>query len=385
MKQSTIDSIVAQLEKLTKNSEESAELISLSEDNDLNPIILAVNSLIEAEKQRKQQEQHYQSSRMESIQEVLNAYLSRDFSPRVSISENRDNWDAMALAINYFGSELETFFKRSDDFAKLLETRIAERTEDLETIKEELLVSLEKEKELNKLKGQFVSNASHQFRTPLTVIEANVGLLNLLIDNYNEQKKAKVDRACRRITDEVANMTNMMNDVLMLGKIESDANYKLKLKPVDLELLCNNLAVLFNDIQKDGRKIQVSVLGEPYKLNLDHILIQEAVSNIISNAFKYSEGSDAPQLTICFEEESASIHVKDFGIGIPENSYEDMFQPFSRAKNTSTIKGTGLGLSIAKNIVGLHGGTLQVKSKVNEGSTFSIILNRTTPEQEAFA
>lgn len=388
MKQHTIDSIVAELKKLTdptESSEESAKPISLSDDEDLNAIILAVNALIESRRDQEKQDVKYQSSRMESIQEVLNAYLSRDFSPRTKISERRDHWDAMALAINYFGSELEASFKRTDDFAQLLEDRIAERTQDLETTKEELLISLEKEKELNKLKGQFVSNASHQFRTPLTVIEANVGLLRLLTDSYTEEKKPKLEKACKRITEEVTNMTNMMNDVLMLGKIEVDANYKLKLKKVDLELLCNNLANMFNEIQADNRKLSISTKGKPYLVELDNTLIQEALTNIVCNAFKYSKGKKSPELTIQFDEDSVNILIKDYGIGIPETTLEDIYQPFSRADNASPFKGSGLGLSISKNIITLHGGQLHVDSEINEGTTFSVVLPNRHPEEEETA
>ena len=367
--------IVAQLENLAANphSQKRDKLLPPTKDRELNRVIEAVNTLTTAQRTAYENEMTYQMSRMDDIQEVMNAFLRRDFSHRAKVSENRDNWDAIALSINYFGSELEHAFKKNEEWTKTLESQVNARTNDLIEARDELEKSLEKEKISSQLKSQFVSNASHQFRTPLAVIQANAGLLNLITENYSEAKKPNLVKSCDRITEEVANMTNMMNEVLMIGKLESD---KIEIHPelTDVTALCEKIAISYNEIQEDKRTIEVIPSGKKLRINLDPKLMREALSNIIQNALKYSKGRPAPEIKITYGAKKTRIEIKDYGIGIDTSKLSDLFLPFSRGENTTNIKGTGLGLSIAKNMVELNGGAIEVRSQMLKGTTFSIIL-----------
>ena len=98
------------------------------------------------------------------------------------------------------------------------------------------------------------------------------------------------------------------------------------------------------------------------------------ITNIISNAFKYSKGCPNPELTISYEENNAIISIKDFGIGIPEDEMEKVFHSFYRASNTVTYQGSGLGLSVAKQFMELHNGKIFLFSKLGEGTEVQLIL-----------
>lgn len=232
--------------------------------------------------------------------------------------------------------------------------------------------ALEKEKELGELKSRFVSTASHQFRTPLAVIQSNAELLNMVVEETEIMQKAKLERATARIAGEVTRMTTLMDDVLILGKVTS-GKAPVQIKETAFLELCHELAEQFNGIQKDGRELGVNYSGEPRPVMIDAKLIGHAVGNLISNAFKYSQNKN-PELTVDYGHDCLLIEVRDWGIGIPEEELDELFQPFHRARNTTEIAGTGLGLAIAKEYVELNNGSIAVKSEVNKETTFTISL-----------
>ena len=132
----------------------------------------------------------------------------------------------------------------------------------------------------------------------------------------------------------------------------------------------------FNAIQEDGRILEFKIFGETYNVKLDSKLLGHTLTNLISNAFKYSVGKENPELSIHFKAKEVVLSVKDFGIGISKNEQLHLFEPFYRADNATDIKGTGLGLSIAKEYVEINKGNILVKSILGEGSCFEIIFKR---------
>jgi len=235
----------------------------------------------------------------------------------------------------------------------------------------ELEGSLAREKELGKLKSSFVAVASHQFRTPLAVIQSNAELLEMLNNTGVKQEPEKYTKVTSRITAAIANITDLMDDVLVLGKLTSG---KVHYDPaeVDLSGFCEKLVQEFNLIQKDDRMLDFVTSGEAYKVQLDAKILSHSLSNLISNAFKYSVGKENPQLSIHFKPKEAVLSVKDYGLGVPEEEQLKLFSPFFRANNVTDIKGSGLGLNIAKEYVEINKGTISVKSIEGEGSCFEI-------------
>jgi signal transduction histidine kinase len=118
------------------------------------------------------------------------------------------------------------------------------------------------------------------------------------------------------------------------------------------------------------------VEGQPYPASIDPKLFAHVISNLLSNAFKYSQDRPAPHLHISFEPKQTIVKIQDRGIGIPEKEIASLFDSFYRAQNVDNIQGTGLGLSIVKQFVEMHGANISVKSTIDEGSVFSIELPR---------
>ncbi len=235
--------------------------------------------------------------------------------------------------------------------------------------------SLNKEKELGELKSSFVSTASHQFRTPLASIQANSELLQLLFKSLEGKDVKQFNKVTSRITAEISKMTELMDDVLLLGKSTS-RSYIVQPQEIDLVDFCKQLVKRFNFMQADGRSINFLTDGEPYSVSLDTKLLSQALSNLLSNAFKFSLTKENPKLIASFKPKEFVLSVKDYGMGIPKKELKKLFQPFFRANNAIDIKGTGLGLSIAKEHVEINNGQIRATSILGEGSCFEIIFKR---------
>jgi signal transduction histidine kinase len=190
-----------------------------------------------------------------------------------------------------------------------------------------------------------------------------------------KQEPEKYAKVTSRITAAIANMTDLMDDVLTLGKLTSGS---VRCTPEDIDLVdfCEKMAKEFNLIQQDGRVLDFDTVGEASNLKLDPKLLSHSLNNLISNAFKYSVGKKNPQLSIHFKPTEVVLSVKDYGLGIPEMEQFNLFEPFFRADNVTGIQGTGLGLSIAKEYVEVNKGQITAKSILGEGSCFEITFKR---------
>lgn len=246
---------------------------------------------------------------------------------------------------------------------------ITKRIQDKENIQQALI----KEKELSELKSGFVTMASHQFRTPLSVIYSNVELLNYKVSSDNFNQKEEIERITGRITNEVNRMTELMNNILVFGAYESK-NLKVELKEFNLNHFIDNLIETYFNNEKDGRKIIIEKQDYNENIQCDESLLTHILNNLISNAFKYSVGSENPIININYLENHFKIEIIDYGIGIPELETKHLFQSFYRGSNTSTIKGSGLGLIIAKQFTELLNGSISITSKVNEITTATLLI-----------
>lgn len=271
-------------------------------------------------------------------------------------------------------TEREASARMKEAFMNQLELKVAERTEDLQKIQKELSISLEKEKNLGALKSRFVSTASHQFRTPLTVIQMNMGILSVQKDLMGETLKQSFEKINHRIVGEIARMTEMINDVLILGKIESGSIIP-EFESIDFVELCQSIIDGYNEIQDDNRRMFLNVIGTPSLVELDGKLIAHAISNFVSNAFKYSIDKPAPSMTLLFRKGLTQLSIIDYGVGIPKEDLANLFEPFYRGSNVAEVSGTGLGTSIAKEYIELNRGAIEVRSTVNEGTEFILQFN----------
>lgn len=228
---------------------------------------------------------------------------------------------------------------------------------------------LEKEKELSLLKSSFITMTSHEFRTPLTTILSSAEILEFYSYKLTEEKKIS---HLHRIQVAVKHMTELLNDVLLIGKAEAG---KLEFEPVQLNLiqLCLDLV---EDIQisTDIHTITFRSQGQCTNPCMDEKLLRHILVNLLSNAIKYSPQNSFVHFDLVCNQEVVTFQVRDEGIGIPVADQAKLFTPFYRASNVDTISGTGLGLAIVKKSVDLHNGKLTVESKVGVGTTFRVTI-----------
>lgn len=236
---------------------------------------------------------------------------------------------------------------------------------------EEMKLNLLKEKELNELKSKFVSMASHQFRTPLTIIYSNAELIEFKSKIKSQKSTDGIELITNRIKNEVDRLTELMNNILIFGRNELEETKK-DVKEVDFDCFINKTIETYFDNELDGRKIGITIEGKKQKFNSDETLLTHIFTNIISNAFKYSANKAEPKIIINYLEKQIKIDIIDYGIGIPNEEIQHSFASFFRATNTSTIVGTGLGLTIVKQFTDQLNGEISIKSKENFGTTVTL-------------
>ncbi len=239
-------------------------------------------------------------------------------------------------------------------------------------VQEETEKALGKERELNELKSRFVAMTSHEFRTPLTTIKQNADLISFKLENLIPEQSKGFTKYFDRISSEIGRVTGLMNDILMLGQIEA-GRIEIRKKEGDLVSFAENIVLKHRYDGDDPTSINFKVVGVPKPVAFDRQLFDHVISNLVSNAIKYSEGKSTPEVTLAFNKlKTVNLHVKDSGIGIPKKDQKGLFQSFYRATNVNNIQGSGLGLSIVKEFTEMHGGTVSVISEAGEGSEFII-------------
>jgi signal transduction histidine kinase len=234
----------------------------------------------------------------------------------------------------------------------------------------ELMKALEHERELRELKSRFVSMVSHEFRTPLATILSSTEY----IETYgHEVPYPKKQKHFKRIQGAVSNMTRLLEDVLIIGKNES-AQLEFSPSLIDIEQFCKELVDEVETNTGERHSVIFNPSGQDTKILVDEKLLRVAISNLLTNAIKYSPNGGTIHFDMICETENALFRVRDTGIGIPEKDQQRLFESFHRASNVSNIAGTGLGLYITKMAVELHDGIISFESQPNVGTTFTIII-----------
>jgi K+-sensing histidine kinase KdpD len=207
-------------------------------------------------------------------------------------------------------------------------------------------------------------------RTPLSVIQSSAQILELL-NGAERITKELLTLHTNRIVNEVGGMENLMEELLLVSKIESG---KVEYKPFPQNLSSFIKTLLFERYSpyNDGRYMRFEERGERRELAFDRVMMQHILNNIINNAFKYSSGKRPPLIRVRYGINKLSIIVMDFGIGIPEKDRQNLFKAFSRASNVDGIKGTGLGLLVVKYFLDFHQAKLRFKTKINTGTCIII-------------
>ncbi|MGA7935274.1 MAG: HAMP domain-containing sensor histidine kinase, partial [Kovacikia sp.] len=237
-------------------------------------------------------------------------------------------------------------------------------------LEEELLKTLEKEKELSELKSRFVSMTSHEFRTPLSTIYSSSELLE-----YYEHRWTREERLdqLHLIQSTVEHMTQLLEDILLIGQAEAD-HLEFHPTPINLPQFCSELT---NHLQLSiGSNHTLAFLNQCSTVRawVDEKLLRQILTNLLSNGVKYAPEGSLIQLELTCDSEQIILRIQDQGIGIPPEDHAHLFEAFHRAKNVGTIPGTGLGLAIVKRCVEVHNGSITFQSEVGVGTTFEVTL-----------
>jgi two-component system sensor kinase FixL len=261
------------------------------------------------------------------------------------------------------------------EYAAHLEELVEERTQSLkatvdalQTAKEEVSLSLEKEKELGLLKSRFVSIASHEFRTPLTSVQLSASLIEKYAESF---KSPNIIKHVGKIKSAVGNLTSILNDFLSLEKLESGMQQPTY-NDFDLVQFAEVITEEMQVLAKQNQNIIYQHTGVKSTVKLDQNLLRNCIVNLVNNAIKYSGENTFIGFTTEINERECIITVSDNGIGIPEADQKHLFEAFFRAHNTGTIPGTGLGLNIVARYTNLMNGKIDFKSDVNQGTLFTI-------------
>lgn len=252
----------------------------------------------------------------------------------------------------------------------VLERLVQEKTSELRDKADELEVALEKEREVAVLQRQFVSMVSHEFRTPLTIIDATAQ--RLLRKCRQEIEVEKLEQSLGRVRDAVKRLTGLIESTLDATKIELG---KITFSPaeVDITSIVEEAVQMQTEINP-GRLIELDIPDRPVLMFGDGQLLNQVLTNLLSNALKYSEPPAMVRATCHRNDEGAVITVSDEGVGIPPDEVEKLFGRFFRASTSQGKPGTGIGLYVVKHLIDLHKGQISVTSNEGVGTTFQVTL-----------
>ncbi|NLY71285.1 MAG: HAMP domain-containing protein [Clostridiales bacterium] len=272
--------------------------------------------------------------------------------------------------------EMEMLADKLDKInAAKLDTRIPiEETQDeLKGLAEAINGMLDRIYESYRSQIRFVSDASHELRTPISVIQ---GYANLL-DRWGKDDEKTLQESIKAIKEESANMKGLIEQLLFLARGDSNT---MTLQMEEFEL--SELAMeVFNETKMIDEGHEYKSHFEQVTIFADKALIKQAIRILIDNAIKYTESGGTIKLSVKEKDDNAVIEVQDEGIGIPAEEISLIFERFYRADHSRsrTTGGTGLGLSIAKWIVERHGGHLEALSRVGIGTKISIVIPKVSP------
>lgn len=232
-----------------------------------------------------------------------------------------------------------------------------------------------RETEVDRLKSEFLSMAAHELRTPMVSIYGFSELLLNSTDFDSETMRELINTIHRQSIQ----MSSIINELLDLARIEERRGLDFEIEPLDLNILIAEVIEVF-ELQGDGR-IQVrNLLDQPTEVLGDRRKISQAITNILSNAFKYSPSGEGVSVTLSQSSRSDHdgylIDVRDHGIGMSDETIARVCERFFRVDSSGNIPGAGLGMSIVKEIMDLHGGAISIVSSLGIGSTVSVWLPR---------
>ena len=228
---------------------------------------------------------------------------------------------------------------------------------------------LELEQEVNAVKTNLLRSISHEFRTPLNIIQMSIAVMERSYGQMNPQQQQHISQ---RMQASVEAMTRLLEEVQFFHQADDEQQSHLAI--VELEPFCHSIVQEQQNLFDSQH--QIIWISESYcpPVTLNTHLLRQILRNLLSNALKYSPQDQPVQFKLRQEPGTVSFHIQDWGIGIPDSERSHLFEPFYRGSNVRNTPGTGIGLAIVKKAVELMGGHVTFTSEVGEGSTFIVTI-----------
>jgi len=312
-------------------------------------------------------------SSIHRLTKTMKALAADDLTVEIPDLDRRDELGQMARTVSVFKAgaiERHRIEKDLADYREHLEDLVEERTEEIERQKVQVEEALNRERELSGLQRQFVAMVSHEFRTPLAIIDGNAQRLLRRLDRVTPERLKK-PLSTMRIS--VRRLVELMESVLSAARLE---NGQIEIEPDVLSLrdMAQEVSGSYAELHED-RRITLDLDDLPEQIIADGKLIRQVISNIVSNAIKYSPGEGEIWLGGFVDASGrAVLSVRDQGVGIPLAEQEKLFNRFFRASTSTGIAGSGIGLHLASHLAQMHGGLIDFESAKDEGTTFFIRL-----------
>jgi signal transduction histidine kinase len=292
--------------------------------------------------------------------------------------DNQNNEIAwLIIIINYINCEnkslpVNEFINRarkqlSFSFTQLRQLQTWQKQcQKLEAEKQELIRT-------NQLKNQFLANTSHEIRTPLGSV---IGFTHLLLAQGYNPSRERHKQYLEIINSSSKDLLSLINDILDLSKIEAN-QLEVDWEPVDVKQICQTvLALVKEKAANKGIRLLIQLEANNLSLIADPLRLKQMLLNLLFNAVKFTDkGSVGLQVTN--KDNYLFFTVWDTGSGIALQNQQELFEPYYQVTNTHREEGTGLGLAVTRKLAQLHNGWIEVKSFVNQGSRFTIVLPRT--------
>ena len=308
------------------------------------------------------------------VTDVMHRLAEGDMTVTIPDKQRTDEVGQMTRAVQVF---LENAIRRADLEAQLQH----EQQEHLERQRrnaEELEVALAKEKELNEMQRQFVSMASHEFRTPLATIDNTAQRLKRQADKDKLTPTVTSERV-KKIREAVVRMTKLIDSTLSLARMDN-GKITIEVDACDVGKAVTQVCDRQQEIAK-SHVISYDVSSLPDTIQADSGALDQMLTNLLSNAVKYAPDDPVIEVKAQSIEDCVMISVRDHGLGIDDDELPQLFARFFRAKTSTGIAGTGIGLHLVKSLVELHDGSVDVESIKGEGTTFTIRLPVAGPRQ----
>jgi signal transduction histidine kinase len=262
-----------------------------------------------------------------------------------------------------------------------LERRVEDRTAELEASLRLVEVEVEERKaaermarQANRAKSSFLANMSHELRTPLNAI---IGYTEMVQEDLEETDQAHLSDELDKVRSSANHLLRLIDNVLDLSRIDA-GRLDLEIASIDVRQLIDEAARLVHPICLRNRNRLTIDVPSNLSVRSDALRVSQIVTNLLSNAAKFTENGEIRVIArpVGITDAGITLSVSDTGVGIPEDAMGRLFQKFSQLDDSPTRRheGTGLGLALCRDLTGILGGTISVRSVVGSGSTFTLLL-----------